>query len=349
MSSRGLYIHIPFCRRKCIYCDFYSLADEGVQDEYTAAVIRNIRHFGGSFDTVYFGGGTPSLMSPENIARILDSADIVSGAEISMEANPDSVTQEKMCAYKSAGVNRVSLGIQSFDDGELSMLSRLHDGRGARAALSAVTEIFDNVSADLMLGLPFQKPSTVSDNIDILSGFGVQHISAYMLKVEEGTELSRREELLSGIDDDVQADIYESAVEQLSQRGYPQYEISNFARPGFECRHNLKYWHCEEYLGIGPAAHSFMGKRRFGVRGDIRSFMASPVMETFTTDDNAGGETERMMLALRLNEGCDVPPDVAQRAGRYIDAGFMTLEDTRLRFTVKGMLVSNEILSSLLM
>ena len=229
------------------------------------------------------------------------------------------------------------------------MLSRLHDSMGAKKALAAALDTFSNVSADLMLGLPFQSMKTVTDNIDILARFGVKHISAYMLKVEPGTELSRRRDLLRGIDDDIQADIYENAVGYLSDKGYGQYEISNFAVSGFECRHNFKYWHCEEYLGIGPAAHSFIGKRRFGVRGDIRSFMESPVMETFTTDDNAGGEVERMMLALRLNEGCDVPPDVAQRARRYIDAGFMTLEGTRLRFTVKGMLVSNEILASLLM
>ena len=353
--SKGLYIHVPFCRRKCVYCDFYSLSGrEGMIDAYVNAVIRNIKAYGGRYDTVYFGGGTPSLLSPEHIYSILSSADIEMGAEISAECNPDSVTAEKLSAYRRAGINRISVGIQSFDDSELGMLGRLHDGQQAKAALKAAAMAgFENISADLMLGLPYQKAATIENNIRSLAELCVTHISAYMLKIEYGTPLADNETLSrAAADSDAMADHYENAVSLMEGLGYHQYEISNFAPEGYECRHNLKYWRCEDYLGIGPSAHSCMDGKRFAVPSDIDSFMTAHVMHTEITDDEPCSEEERMMLALRLSEGYDLSSCksaalLLKAAAPMEKHGLLTISENRIALTSKGFLVSNEIICRL--
>ena len=353
--SKGLYIHVPFCRRKCVYCDFYSLSGrEGMIDAYVNAVVRNIKAYGGRYDTVYFGGGTPSLLSAEHIYSILSSADIEKGAEISAECNPDSVTAEKFSAYRRAGINRISVGIQSFDDSELGMLGRLHDGQQAKAALKAAAMAgFENISADLMLGLPYQKAATIENNIRSLAELCVTHISAYMLKIEYGTPLADNETLSrAAADSDAMADHYENAVSLMEGLGYHQYEISNFAPEGYECRHNLKYWRCEDYLGIGPSAHSCMDGKRFAVPADIDSFMTAHVMRTEITDDEPCSEEERMMLALRLSEGydfssCKDASLLLKAAAPMEKHGLLTISGKRIALTSKGFLVSNEIICRL--
>lgn len=352
----GLYIHVPFCRRKCVYCDFYSVVGkDDIFDEYVKAVVRNIRIAGGKFDTVYFGGGTPSLFSGRQINDILSAADIAEGAEVSAEINPDSADTRKLRDFKSAGINRISIGIQSLDDSELSVLGRLHSsGQAADAIITAQKAGFDNISADLMLGLPYQRTETVMQNIGRLSELGVRHISAYMLKIESGTPLSQNRELISNIaDEELSADMYLEAVSCLEKNGYKQYEISNFAEEGYECRHNLKYWRCEDYLGIGPSAHSCTGGRRFAVPKDIYGFINSEKQEEIITDDAPCGISERLMLALRLSEGF-----LLSQTGKYADRliaaavpmekhGLLKISGGRIMLTPTGFLVSNEIICRL--
>ncbi|MGN1105348.1 MAG: radical SAM family heme chaperone HemW [Huintestinicola sp.] len=352
----GLYIHVPFCRRKCVYCDFYSLAvKDDIIDDYVNAVIRNIRIAGGCFDTVYFGGGTPSLLSGRQINDILSAADIADGAEISAEINPDSADIRKLRDFKSAGINRISIGIQSLDDKELSILGRLHNSEQAMNAVStAQIAGFDNISADLMLGLPYQRTETVLQNIKMLSSLGIKHISAYMLKIERGTPLSENAELISNIaDEELSADMFLEAVSCLENNGFKQYEISNFAKEGCECRHNLKYWRCEDYLGIGPSAHSCSGGKRFAVLKDIYGFINSDKQEEVITDDSPCGISERLMLSLRLSEGF-----LLSLAGEYADRlknaavpmekhGLLKIKNDRIILTPNGFLVSNEIICRL--
>ncbi|MDE6709578.1 MAG: radical SAM family heme chaperone HemW, partial [Oscillospiraceae bacterium] len=241
---KGLYIHVPFCVRKCRYCDFYSVTDLSLTEAYTKAVLRNIADIADEFDTIYFGGGTPSLLSAEQISEILSAVKIVPNAEISMECNPNSVTENYLKDIRSIGVNRLSFGVQSFCDTELKMLGRLHTAKEAIAAInSAHAAGFENISADLMLAVSGQTKESLLQSLDVLGTLPLTHVSAYMLKVEENTPLACDEKLLAEIpDDDMTAEMYLLAVKKLEDMGFEQYEISNFAKKDFECRHNLKYW-----------------------------------------------------------------------------------------------------------
>ncbi len=348
--SVGLYVHVPFCRKKCIYCDFYSLTDANERTAaYTAAVIRNIRAKAYKYDTVYFGGGTPTLLPAANIADILSSADIESSAEITTEANPETVSQEQLCELRKAGVNRISFGVQTFSDDVLKILGRVHDAAQAKKAIGYAADAgFDNISADLMIGLPAENGlERVQDDIRILHSLGVRHISVYMLKVEQRTPLSENKQLVSLVNDDRSADEYEFAAKILKEYGYDQYEISNFAVKGNECRHNLKYWHCEEYFGTGPAAHSCIGNRRFYVSASLDDFISSPLQKEVTSDDNARTREERLMLAMRLCEPVkfDEFPECRPLAEKYAKHGLTKLCESGFFLTLRGMLVSNTIIS----
>ena len=347
--NKGLYIHVPFCRQKCIYCDFYSLAenDHVVTESYKEAVIRNIKNCGYIFDTVYFGGGTPSLLSPTQVYDILSSADIAPGAEISMEANPETVTDDTLSGYRDAGVNRLSFGVQSFDDKELKMLGRIHSAETARNAVLSAHRFFDDISVDLMLGLPFSDADSALASAEAAVSLPITHISAYMLKIEEGTPLSKRVDLINATDDDRSAEQYEKIVPCLAENGFHQYEISNFCKPGHECRHNLKYWRCEEYLGVGPAAHSCIDRKRYCVPSDTARFISSEKQDIVYTDEDACTEEERFMLAMRLNEGYTADDRLLSAADVYIKSGFLELHGRNISFTVKGMLVSNSIIAGL--
>lgn len=357
--NKGLYIHIPCCRRKCAYCDFYSLPSDIVPDAYVDAVVRNIRAYNERYDTVYIGGGTPSLLTPAQLFKMLSAADICGGAEISVEVNPDSADRNKLASYRSAGVNRVSIGIQSLEDRELKMLSRLHSSSLAAETIIAARQAgFDNISADLMLGLPMQTPEIVKSNIRRLSQSGVTHISAYMLKIEDGTPFSENKQLCSLIDDELTAEIYENAVNELAVQGYGQYEISNFARKGYECRHNLNYWRCGEYIGIGAAAHSHAYGARFAVARDADDFIRAPLQNTVVTDSSPASLSERIMLSLRLTEGFPL-----SQAGEYAeniraaaaalaistaDRKLLWVSGDRIGLTSRGFLLSNEIIVRIL-
>ena len=345
---KGLYIHIPFCRRKCLYCDFYSVAlEDGLAQSYTAAVIRNIKAYGGEFDTVYFGGGTPILLAPY-LGEMLRAADIAEGAEITAEANPCEMTDEALETLLKAGVNRISVGVQSLCDNELHSLGRRHDSDTAeKAILRAKAAGFADISADLMLGVPQQTAESLSETLSRMTALPVTHISAYMLKVEQNTPFGRNTPMLP--DEDETADMYIQTVQALAKHGFHQYEISNFAKDGCECRHNLKYWHAEKYLGIGPAAHSFLDGRRFGVARDLDAFLAAERQAEQVTEEAPDPVEERIMLGLRLSEG--IPETLWRPRGsalKRIPKQYYRIDNGRLSLTAEGFLLSNEIISILL-
>lgn len=345
---RGLYIHVPFCLRKCPYCDFYSVTEESLREDYAAAVVRNLRRYPEPFGTVYFGGGTPNLLAP-HMAEIMAAVDAAPGAEVSAECNPASTTAETLEMLRNAGVNRISVGVQSLQDGELRKLGRLHSAAQAVELIeSAHSAGFDNISADVMLGIPGQTADSLTDTIERLSELPVRHISAYMLTLEPATPFGKSPPA-DMADDNLMADLYALCQELCARQGFAQYEISNFAREGFQCRHNLKYWRDEEYLGIGPAAHSFYEGKRFAVPRDIRAFIAADSQPVEITDDSPGDYDERVMMGLRLSEG--IPEELykpLEGALRLLPADYYTLENGRLALTGRGFPVYNYIVSLLL-
>lgn len=366
MKDLGLYIHIPFCKSKCSYCNFYSFcADEAEYDTYTDALIRMIRKYGTLYhdrniDTVYFGGGTPSALGSDRLCRILNTAAesfrIAPDAEITFEANPTSSDTLDFSALKQAGFNRISFGLQSADDHELRLLGRQHSAMEAKEViLRASNAGFDNISIDLILCVPGQTVNSVKHSIDFACSCGVQHISAYILKIEEGTPLYRIKDSLSLLSDNEQADIYEFAVGYLEEKGYRQYEISNFAKPGYESRHNLRYWYDEEYLGLGPSAHSFIDGKRFYYPDRIADFYDDNTI----FEDNGGDSDEYIMLRLRLKKGLnfdeyrerfhkEIDDRILKKASSLLPEGLVDLSDDSLSLTPKGFLVSNAIIAYLL-
>ncbi len=346
---KGLYIHVPFCIKKCRYCDFYSVTDLSLAEKYTKAAVRNISQITDKFDTVYFGGGTPSLLSAEQISEILSAVKIAPNAEISMECNPNSVTENYLKEIYSAGINRLSFGVQSFCDTELKMLGRLHTAEEAIAAINSAHSVgFENISADIMLAVSGQTKESLRQSLDVLGTLPLTHVSAYMLKVEEGTPLSRDKRLLSEIpDEDSTAEMYLLAVRKLESMDFEQYEISNFAKKNFECRHNLKYWRCEEYYGIGPAAHSFVNGERYCCPKNIADFISAEVQGKVTLE-NGGSESEKAMLSLRLTkEGIaaeKMSAETAKNAEILVQKGLMKKEQDSFKLTPEGCLVSNQII-----
>lgn len=356
----GLYIHIPFCAGKCPYCDFYSLpATEDTMEAYTRRVQQVMAEWTAfPVNTVYFGGGTPNLLGARRLARLLEGAgksfSISPDAEITVEANPTHVSRSFFADLHAAGFNRLSMGLQSADEKELHLLGRAHAPEDAADAVKAAQAAgFANISLDIMLGLPGGNPQKLKRSIDFAAGLGVQHISAYILKVEPGTPFATA--ALTLPDEDETADQYLFCVEELARQGFVQYEISNFARPGFESRHNLTYWRGGEYAGIGPGAHSFQGGRRFYYSRDLQGFLAggTPV------DDGPGGSFQEFaMLNLRLVRGllraeCDAkfgPGDferILQNARRCPPPLLCVAPDS-IHFTPQGFLVSNALLVRLL-
>lgn len=352
----GLYIHIPFCRRKCPYCDFYSVGFNpsrtpefcgDLAEKYADAVIRNIRYYDEEYDTVYFGGGTPILLAKQ-IPRILAEVRRTASAEVTVECNPLEMSGETLKILRGCGVNRLSVGIQSAVDGELAALGRTHTYEQARHAILTANKIgFSDISADIMIGTPGQTAETLNFTIGELGGLPLTHISAYMLKIEPNTVFGKKPPTLP--DEDETAKLYLSAVRLLENARFAQYEISNFARSGMTSRHNLKYWRREEYLGIGAAAHSFYKGRRFAVARDLKGFIAADHQKEIITDEEPNELEERTMLGLRLTDG--IPEELYSRAEialPLIPKEYYRLENGRLALTPNGFLVSNEIIATLL-
>lgn len=355
MSNSGLYIHVPFCRKKCPYCDFYSVGyKEDLAEQYADAVIRNIRHYieiyDERYDTVYFGGGTPILLS-RYIPLILAEVHRTCSAEVTVECNPLEMDKETLTGLFNSGVNRLSVGVQSAVDSELRALGRTHTFEQARQAILTAREVgFYDISADIMLGIPGQDLSSLTHTIGRLRELPIKHVSSYLLKIEPNTVFYKNPPVFPPLpNDDDAADLYLAAVRELEAVGFKQYEISNFAKGGMTSRHNLKYWRREEYLGIGAAAHSFYNGKRFEIKRDLREFIASEHQLEIITDDNPDELEEKIMLGLRLAEG--IPKELWERvksALPLIPEKYCKLENDRLSLTPEGFLVSNEIISTLL-
>lgn len=367
MKNRiGLYIHIPFCRSKCPYCDFYSMrADSNAMEEYTDALIRRIptlsSNYAAQFDTVYIGGGTPSAIGADRLCAILGAAAPFtdSGCEITVECNPFDGAKKALdfSALKAAGVNRISMGMQSANDSERRSLGRLSGREDVAIAVKrAQSAGIDNISLDLMLAVPNQTADSLKDSIHFCADLGVRHVSSYILKIEEGTQFYKKQDSLPLPDEDETCELYLTACEELEKCGFMQYEISNFAVPDYESRHNLKYWNCEEYLGIGPAAHSFVGGKRFCFERDIRSFIGGCMP---TPDGDGGSFEEYVMLRLRLCDGlvfkdaekrfgkgvCD---SVIKKAEPLVPLGLVSLGSENLRLTKQGFLLSNSVIAAVI-
>ena len=366
----GLYIHSPFCKAKCAYCDFYSLAhSEEKMDAYMAALLRHLeevapRAAGMQVDTVYFGGGTPSYLGAARLCRILQTVlrryDVARDAEITLEANPDSAGEWKeLRKLRRAGFNRLSLGVQSTDDALLRRIGRVHTYEQVQQAVMAARKAkFTNLSLDLIYGLPGQTMEDWQRTLADAVALGPEHLSCYGLKLEEGTPLWQQRQTLTLPDDDAQADMYLYTVAALGEMGYEQYEISNFAKSGKESRHNLKYWRMEEYAGFGPGAHSDFGGVRYGYVRDIDSYIAGRlVLSESETDSTLARDYEYVMLSLRTAAGIDRQTFEKRYRQRfqpmetlfeqYEKAGLASRTEGGWRLTPRGFLVSNSIIAAL--
>lgn len=362
----GVYLHIPFCKSRCSYCDFATdvYRDNNVVERYVAALCSEVsafitHHSSFTADTIYLGGGTPSLLTPKQLERIMtavnDVFDVASDAEITMEMNPATVTPETLAEFRNLGVNRASFGVQTFDDRALKLLARGHDASDARTTFKMLRDAgFENVSFDLIAGLPGQTLDDWRKNLDEAIAMNPTHLSLYLLEIHSGTPLA--EQVRSGRqphpDDDLAAEMYEMMLDELAAAGYEQYEISNFARPGRESRHNTKYWRLDPVYGFGVSAHSFDGRERYANERDTAKYVEM-------IEGNGSAEAMREMidvpseyifLGLRLNDGIDIA-DYETRFGVSLSDkiavlsanDLVTILDGKLKLTRKGMLFSNEV------
>ncbi|MBI5472883.1 MAG: radical SAM family heme chaperone HemW [Ignavibacteriae bacterium] len=370
----SLYLHIPFCEKKCIYCDFYSIENSSTMDDFLRSLHREIElysSFAGKekFETIFFGGGTPSLLKPEQLEGILSHLHSVftieNDAEVTVETNPGTVTREKLAAYQAMGVNRLSIGIQSFRERDLKFLSRIHDAHQAVECVETARAVgFDNLSIDLIYALPDQTMSEWEENLRQAVLLEPNHISAYGLIVEENTPLIRmvRAKLVSPKPADEEAEFYKLTMDFLQERGFDHYEVSNYAREGFRSRHNYNYWRHENYLSFGPSAHSFWREhgnaRRWFNIANLSHYCSSlldgklPLLnEEHLTPDQL--RTERILLGLR-SDGLDIgkleidfPSNrlhvAEQEIMNLVDSGHVVFSDGVVRLTSAGYLVCDEI------
>lgn len=364
----GLYIHIPFCRCKCAYCDFYSLpGQDSRMDAYLDAITAHLKEVAPraaahEVDTVYFGGGTPSIFGTDRLKKLLKVIRkhyrVAKHAEITMEANPESAQAvRELKSLRRAGFNRISLGVQSMDDKMLQNLGRVHSAEDVRTAVQTIRKAgIKNLSLDLMYALPGQSiehwQQTLADTIALQP----EHLSCYALKIEDGTPFAARRDSLDLADDDTQAEMYLAAVEMLEKAGYAQYEISNFSRPGFHSRHNTKYWQLKEYAGFGPGAHSDFGEVRYAYERDLESYIRGELCLSESERIPARERTtEYLMLGLRTVRGISKPE--FEQLSRYPfsciepvllrcrEAGYAVEMDGRWKLTPTGFLVSNSIIN----
>ena len=360
----GIYVHIPFCVRKCRYCDFYSVGkSESLISHYIRALSQDMKHYRNCFydsdpqiDTVYFGGGTPSILDPNQIGLILDELrkvfPITADAEISMEVNPGTISKSALRRFWEAGVNRLSIGVQSFHDDELQFLGRIHRADQASSLVRDTAESgFGNIGLDLIYGIPYQTMQSWEHTLNETIALQPTHISAYALSWSKKTPLGR--EIESGAyprsDEMAIAEMNLTAHDLLSDAGYEHYEVSNFAMPGFRCRHNESYWTGGAYLGLGPSAHSCIGEERFWNISDVNLYIdllsknRSPVADR----ERLSQEQQRLeSLALGLRRRDGVPLDMVPEKSRttsLIASGLAVIRDNALSLTTKGLLVADEI------
>ena len=375
-TSIGVYLHSPFCVSHCTYCDFYTRAFNGESQVRTFARAlaegirlssQDLQVAGRSVDTVYFGGGTPSLLTAGDLETVMQALHaafrLEPGAEISIEANPESVTQEKLADFRSLGINRLSLGVQSFQPAILETLGRAHSAQRARQAFQEARRAgFENVSFDLMLALPGQNLEILNQDLTTAADLAPDHLSAYLLEMDKETALRARIERgeLKPPTEDEAADMYERTCSSLTRAGFRHYELSNFALPGKECRHNLKYWTDLPFVGFGPSAWSYLDGRRFREAADLEGYLdavrrgAAPKREV--TEGEARERIDEALFAgLRLVDGVDLANlgrnygvedplgDRRQAVSDLEEAGFVSLEAGRLRLTRRSYTIANEI------
>ena len=364
----GLYVHIPFCTRKCGYCDFYSLPG---QNELIGEYIRAVRQEAGRYqrlecDTLYIGGGTPSLLSAEDLASLLSglyqTCNLGRLTEATIEINPDSASFDFLSTARPQGVKRVSIGVQSLNDKELQAAGRIHN---ARQAISAIMETrntgFTAISADLIIGLPWQDRQSLQYSLEYLTGMGLEHISVYCLSIEPDTPFARNRP--AGLpSENTQADLYEQCADFLEHHGYSHYEIANFARPGYECRHNLNYWRGGEYAGLGPSAASHLENKRYKNKPALDAYIANPtgqITEEETLAPAAKAAEEAMLRLRLLKEGLDMTEMIkrfgeentaglARRLADLSRTGLLKRHGSRYRLPPERTLTSNPILARVL-
>lgn len=371
----GLYIHIPFCVKKCDYCDFYSVPgrNEAKMDDYLTALCLHLAESAPAaesylIDTIYFGGGTPSHFGGGRLSAIIRCIrkyyHVAKKCEITVELNPDSTDSSLLTELRKAGVNRLSMGIQSTNDAELDQVGRLHDFHQAEEAFQSARKAgFRNISLDLIYGLPGQTMESWQQSVNRLIDLAPEHLSCYGLKLEQGTPLYERSKELNLADDDAQADMYLWMVDRLKQAGYEQYEISNFSLPGKQSRHNQRYWLGEEYMGFGPSAHSFFGGRRYGFVRDLATYVQGILHNGKIIDESENiplreQAKEYLMLRMRTTYGIEgseyrnryymnfVP--LEERLYEYEEYGWATCTERRWHFTPTGFLLSTPLIGDLL-
>jgi oxygen-independent coproporphyrinogen-3 oxidase len=346
----GVYISYPFCAQKCTYCNFASgVFPRELEDRYLGVLLSELRSTQWPWipETVYLGGGTPSQMAPEALAAILAAIPGRQWPEATMEAAPGGLNPEKIAAWHDAGINRVSLGVQSFVQKELTRTGRRHTAEIVEHEIGLLRAAgIESISVDLIAGLPGQTSASWSESLDWIARLGVPHVSVYMLEVDEDSRLGRELLVLGsryGAGDvpgeDAIADFYETAVERLAGLGLERYEISNFARPGFESRHNLKYWKREPYLGFGADAHSFDGTLRWQNPESAADYVSAPAAIARIPAEPL---SEELFLGLRLREGIasNAFPDVIEK---FVNDGLLERASGRVRLTPRGVLLSNEV------
>ena len=383
----GLYLHIPFCKSKCAYCDFYSsdkivCSGRKTPEEmklYCNALKNNMRIISErttqyNVDTVFIGGGTPTALPAKLLLDIVKDVErdfyLDENCEFTVEMNPATADAKLLKKLRRAGVNRLSIGLQSAHNHELAALSRIHSVGDFTECFQMAREAgFDNINIDVMYGIPEQTRNTFMETLEFVVSMKPEHISMYNLRIEDGTPFGEKKHMLPLPDEDTECDMYFDGIEFLASRGYQQYEISNFAREGRECRHNLRYWLGEEYIGCGPAAHSYFGGRRFSLKKSLTAFnralekkgttIPSSLLDDSYVVDRREEVAEYLMLRLRLNDGID-PKDFARRFGGdfdaifgpklqcYVDSGHMTRKNGHWAFTPQGMMVSNTILARII-
>lgn len=361
----GLYIHIPFCVSRCIYCGFYSTTNHSMQNRYVDSLCHEAElrrdYLEEDIHTIYIGGGTPSVLSTQQLRRIFSHIDYKNAVEITMECNPDDITPEYATALRELPINRISMGAQTFDDGRLRFLRRRHKSSDVRRAVETLRKAgIENISIDLMYGFPGETVDDWKQDIDTAISLNVEHISAYSLMFEEDTPLYHMKEKgdVSETDEELSLQMYETLIDRLKSAGYKHYEISNFAKPGFRSRHNTGYWTDIPYMGIGAAAHSYNRTSRQWNVSDITKYINEIGNNKIPAEtENIDSDTrynDTIMLRLRTCEGVNITNDICEEkyrkaclktAQKYIDNGLLTLDNGSLRLTRKGLFVSDMIMS----
>jgi oxygen-independent coproporphyrinogen-3 oxidase len=361
----GIYIHIPFCRQACHYCNFHFSTSLRYKNELIGALLKEVDLFAASslplspekVETIYFGGGTPSLCTKTELASILQQIKMTfpvdPAAEVTLEANPDDISEVSLPDWKEAGINRLSIGIQSFFEEDLRWMNRAHDAKQAFRSLELATQVFENITIDLIYGTPQLTDEKWKQNVQTALAFKIPHLSCYALTVEPKTPLDKliREHKSAAVDPGKQSEQFLLLMQWLEEAGYEHYEISNFARPGFRSRHNSSYWKGKSYYGFGPSAHSFDGHSRWWNVSNNNQYIESidkgliPFeKEELTATQKAN---EHIMIALRTAEGIQADTELLKKSKKYIDRGLMMIRNDRLVLTKEGKLLADGIAADL--